>query len=183
MGYKWKVINQFYGLGEFRTHSSYKTKTKRDAETVAKEYMSLQKGNWDQHKSEIYQVSTGRLRAVFYKDNVTGLLVWRSEAMDKTGHDRDLDRFTSESFIKVIDHFHKVFDQDAIPLLPRVLRSDLPKRSYTPDPDLVESLYTDLPADLANLYMAGTYCQDLILCDAISAIFDLAETEYKESIK
>ena len=183
MSYKWGLINTFYCMTRSKTGPEIESETKRDAESIALEYVSRQRGNMIGHKTEIYQIKTGRLRAVFYQDSFVGRLVWKSEKMNKTGHDRDLDRFTSETFDRLIDHYHSVFDQETRPVIARTLRSDLGRPPVSIDSDLLESLKTELPAGLVNLHIANNYLEDLVLRDAADAIIDLIEEEYTAAKK
>ena len=178
MTYRWKVINKFWGFREFRTHSSYETETKTDAQAMAAEYVSGQKGNLSARKSEIYQIKTGRLRAVWYQDAITGRIVWKSERMEKIGHLPKVDDFDAAAFNRLTDFYHSVFDYESRPLIARVLRADLGRPSGPVDPDYLEALRTDLPADLANLHMVAMYTPDLLLYDAASTVATLAEERY-----
>lgn len=178
MIYRWKVHNSSSVFGHWQTIKVYDAETRKDAESIGREWVSNQKGKAKARKSEIVRVSTDRLVSVFYQDSVIGRIMWKSERMEKSGHDPDSETFDSKTFDRLIARYHEIFDLESF----RQLRGDLPTHNGR-DLETWAEIRASLPDDIGVFYLALFYTDDLVLYDAAGAVFDLLEEEYNDWLK
>lgn len=175
--YRWKLTTHFNVMGSWRVHKAYDFQIRRDAEKVAREYVSGQKGLSIAHKAEIVQISTGRLQIAYYQDSFLGLLCWESSRMSKDGHNLPAETFTSQTFDRLIDRYHEIFSLQTGDYCK--IRPSLPKTATSPDPETLAETRASLPETIVSFYLATFHMNDLVLYDAAGAVFDWLSADFQ----